>query len=353
MEEKVNNKVPGFVLSTFLFLLFYRLIWIVFNDLPVKYLNMYDAAIAEDESIYLTISFALLYAVLLGLSFWSIIRFLKAKPDSVSCMRWALCLHIVVAYSEFRDALPKAVFISWHLCLGPVLALLLYIFMLIYLAKSQEIKRIFPKSERSFKPGGLIWSFYFLVCVLTFGYVIYSYNFVMVRKSQPVPLSALAVPNGCYSDGTILFKSAGSWIEKTTVIENLDSKEDSVTMYRLDSDSLDCLLWGGISEKSRHCDFADLLLQLRPEKDSFLSSETNNMDTLINSDQYYLEQYVYKVDSVDKVWTFAVRFDKESYKYCAMYKYGKHSKHVQDDASNMMEFLKTIEFDLTKYLRAQ
>lgn len=44
-----NRKVPGFVLSTFLFLFFYLLIRTVYQDLPRMYYDMMDATVAEDE----------------------------------------------------------------------------------------------------------------------------------------------------------------------------------------------------------------------------------------------------------------------------------------------------------------
>ena len=102
-----NRKVPGFVLSTFLFLFFYLLIRTVYQDLFSKYYDIMDATVAEDEPIIFSLILACLDIVMLCLSFWSIIRLLKGKPDGITCVRWALGLNMTVVLFQLFQLLPQ------------------------------------------------------------------------------------------------------------------------------------------------------------------------------------------------------------------------------------------------------
>ena len=110
MEEEMNNrKVPGFVLSTFLFLFFYLLIRTVYQDLLSMYYDMMDATVAEDEPIIFNLILACLKIVMLCLSFWSIIRLLKGKPDGITCVRWALGLNMTVVLFQLFQLLGRII----------------------------------------------------------------------------------------------------------------------------------------------------------------------------------------------------------------------------------------------------
>lgn len=160
-----NRKVPGFVLSTFLFLFFYLLIRTVYQDLPKMYYDMMDATVAEDEPIIFSLILACLDIVMLCLSFWSIIRLLKGKPDGITCVRWALGLNMTVVLFQLFQLLGRIIYIQWMYALSPGLQFFLTKIFLFYLGKSKSVKLLYPKSERKFSPGGWIWLFFFILCV--------------------------------------------------------------------------------------------------------------------------------------------------------------------------------------------
>ena len=178
-----NRKVPGFVLSTFLFLFFYLLIRTVYQDLPRMYYDMMDATVAEDEPIIFSLILACLDIVMLCLSFWSIIRLLKGKPDGITCVRWALGLNMTVVLFQLFQLLGRIIYIQWMYALSPVLQLFLTIIFLFYLGKSKSVKQLYPKSERKFSPGGWGWLLFFILSVFSISYML-SNNVEMENKSK-------------------------------------------------------------------------------------------------------------------------------------------------------------------------
>ena len=131
MEEEMNNrKVPGFVLSTFLFLFFYLLIRTVYQDLLSMYYDMMDATVAEDEPIIFSLILACLDIVMLSLSFWSIIRLLKGKPDGITCVRLALVLYLLVFLFQLFQLLGKIISVHYMYALSTIQQLFLTIIIL-------------------------------------------------------------------------------------------------------------------------------------------------------------------------------------------------------------------------------
>ena len=132
-KEIINRKVPGFILSTFLFFFFYLLIRTVYQDIPLMYNDMLDAAIAEDESVLQSSLLAFLDIIMLSLSFWSIIRLLKGKPDCITCIRWALVINfLVLLYEFFCKSLGRAIAFHWTYAILPAASLLFTIVFFIY-----------------------------------------------------------------------------------------------------------------------------------------------------------------------------------------------------------------------------
>ena len=147
-KEIINRKVPGFILSTFLFFFFYLLIRTVYQDIPLMYNDMLDAAIAEDESVLQSSLLAFFDIIMLSLSFWSIIRLLKGKPDCITCIRWALVINfLVLLYEFFCKSLGRAIAFHWTYAILPAASLLFTIVFFIYLAKSHSVKQLYPASE--------------------------------------------------------------------------------------------------------------------------------------------------------------------------------------------------------------
>ena len=137
MEEEINSrKVPNTAFSILLFLFFYQLIRNLFNDIPALWANWRDTALADDEPLLFAIMYFVLYVVLLILSFWSIIRMLKGKSDSIVCLRWALSFSMLVSIYKIFGYIGKAILIHWLYIGMPLLQLLLAIIFLIYLLKS-------------------------------------------------------------------------------------------------------------------------------------------------------------------------------------------------------------------------
>ena len=156
-EENANKKIPNAVLSTLLFLFFYRLIRTVFRDMPALLTNWYDSVIAEDEPVGFNLALAILFVIWIVMSFWSIIRMLKGRRDGVVCIRWALGFGILMSLCDGIQTLGKAVTIHWMYALLPIIQLLVTIVFLIYLAKSKFVKQTYPVYERRFAPSGWIW----------------------------------------------------------------------------------------------------------------------------------------------------------------------------------------------------
>ena len=95
-----------------------------------------------------------------------------------------------------------------------------------------------------------------------------------------------------------------------------------------------------------------ILLQSLPEEQKYFSGEIIACDTIINDDQYYLDQYQYVADSISYLWTFSVRFDAETHKFCALSKYGIQ-RDERMDKDEVLSFLKSVVFDLTPFIKEQ
>ena len=346
-----NRKVPGFVLSTFLFLFFYLLIRTVYQDLPRKYYDMMDATVAEDEPIIFSLILACLDIVMLCLSFWSIIRLLKGKPDGITCVRWALALNLIVVLFQLFQSLGRIICINWTYALSPVLQFFLTIIFLFYLGKSKSVKQLYPISERKFSPGGWIWLLFFILSVFSISYMHYT-NIEMDNKSKKHELSSLSIPSNSYSDGYVLFKSNSDWIQSEKELMDVDFMAQDVISWQTTNDSISKYVLSGVSPKRRHSDFMSILLQSLPEEQKYFCGEVSTCDTIINDDQYYLDQYQYLTDSIPYLWTISVRFDSKSHKFCALSKYGIQ-RNERMDKDEVLSFLKSVVFDLTPFIKEQ
>lgn len=344
-----NRKVPGFVLSTFLFLFFYLLIRTVYQDLPKMYYDMMDATVAEDEPIIFSLILACLDIVMLCLSFWSIIRLLKGKPDGITCVRWALGLNMTVVLFQLFQLLGRIIYIQWMYALSPGLQFFLTKIFLFYLGKSKSVKLLYPKSERKFSPGGWIWLFFFILCVFSFSYMLYK-NIEMESKSKKIELGSLSIPSDGYSDGLLLFESGNKWSQSTKELMDMEDISQEVTLWELTGDSICELVMSGVSPKRRHSDYMSILLQSLPEEQKYFSGEVTVCDTIINDDQYYLDQYQYVADSISYLWTFSARFDSETHKFCALSKYGIQ-RDERVDKNEVLSLLKSVVFDLTPFMK--
>ena len=351
-KEIINRKVPGFILSTFLFFFFYLLIRTVCQDIPLMYNEMLDAAIAEDEPVLLNSFLAFLDIIMLSLSFWSIIRLLKGKPDCITCIRWALTINfLVLLYEFFVKSLGKAIIIHWSYAILPVALLLLTITFLLYLVKSRSIKQLYPISERRYSPGGWVWLSFFIVCLCFFSFIFYM-NYDEEKRSQTIDNSSLLLPQGCYSDGRVLFNSKSKWSQSEEQYIDFDHNSQKVTAWTLHDDSISKHILSGVTPKRRHSDFMTILLQHLPEEQKYFVREVASCDTVINDDQYFVDQYMYERDSVSYLWTFSVRFDSKSHKFCASSKYGSNLKEKKE-MNDVLSFLNTVVFDLTPYVKKQ
>ena len=344
-----SRKVPGFVLSTFLFLFFYLLIRTVYQDLPKMYYDMMEATVAEDEPIIFSLILACLDIVMLCLSFWSIIRLLKGKPDGITCVRWALGFNVIVVLFQLFQSLGRIITIHWMYAISPVFQLLLTIVFLFYLRKSDSVKQLYPKSERKFSPGGWIWLFFFILCVFSFSYMLYT-NIEMESKSKKIELGSLSIPSDGYSDGLLLFESGNKWSQTTKELMDMEDISQEVTLWDLTGDSICEIVMSGVSPKRRHSDYMSILLQSLPEEQKYFSGEVTVCDTIINDDQYYLDQYQYVADSISYLWTFSARFDSETHKFCALSKYGIQ-RDERVDKNEVLSFLKSVVFDLTPLIK--
>lgn len=93
-----------------------------------------------------------------------------------------------------------------------------------------------------------------------------------------------------------------------------------------------------------------ILLQHLPDEQKFFIGEVMTCDTIINKDQYFIDQYLYERDSISHLWTFSVRFDSHSHKFCAYSVYGSNLKE-QKEMSDILSFLNSVVFDLTQFVR--
>jgi len=346
-----SRKVPGFVLSTFLFVFFYLLIRTVFQDLPRMYYDMMDASVAEDEPIIFSLIFACLDIVMLCLSFGSIIRLLKGKPDGITCVMWALGLILIVVLFQLFQSLGKIIYIHWMYAIYPFFQFLLTIAFLFYLRKSNSVKQLYPISERKFFPGGWVWLLFFILCVFSISYMLYT-KIEFENKSKKHELSFLSIPSNGHSDGLLMFESTNKWSYSTKELMDMEDMPQEVTLWELTNDSINEQVMSGLSPKRRHSDYMSILLQNLPEEQKYFSGEVFACDTIINGDQYYLDQYQYVADSISFLWTFSVRFDSESHKFCALSKYGIQ-RDERVDMNEVFSFLKSVSFDLTPFIKEQ
>ena len=345
-----SPKVPGFVLSTWLFLFFYLLLRTAFSEIPQTYYNLSDAIVVKDGSIVQYLVLAFLYIVWLFLSFWSIIRMLKGKADCVSSIRWMLVVSLVISFSYLVQALGKAIMIHWSFVLPSLIKIVLIVGFLVYLAKSRYIKEQYPLTERRYAPGGWIWTFFTVVCIGVFAYMGYTEK-VKDVKSVAIDTVDLSIPTDGYSDGNILFISHDKWEKSKTKIVDIDLEEQEINVFKSTVDSTFSFVWSGNSPGSSHSDYMTILLQTRPMSDSLFVGEVCSTDTIIDKDQYFVDQYSYKKDSLTYLWTFSVRFDSNSRKYCA---FSRCVPQTNENAEykKSFSFLKSIAFDLTPYLKA-
>jgi hypothetical protein len=235
--------------------------------------------------------------------------------------------------------------------LSPVLQLFLTIIFLFYLGKSKSVKQLYPKSERKFSPGGWVWLLFFILSVFSISYMLYT-NIEMENKSKKHELSSLSIPSNSYSDGLLLFESTNKWSNSTKEIMDMEDMPQEVTLWELASDSICELVMSGVSPKRRHSDYMSILLQSLPEEQKYFSGEVIACDTIINDDQYYLDQYQYVADSISYLWTFSASFDSETHKFCALSKYGIQ-RDERMDKDEVLSFLKSVVFDLTPFIKEQ
>lgn len=348
-EEIIKRRVPGFVFSTFLFFLFYLLLRTIWNDIPLMFYRMTDAAIAEDEPLILCYIFAALDLIMLCLSFWSIIRILKGTQDGLTCLRWTLWIYAIVAFYHLMQDVWKIIYISWYCILPFGVQLLFALLFIIYTHKSSSIIELYPKSSRKYYPGGYIWLAFFVFSAGAFSYCAYS-SITKQERAKPIDIDTLKIPKGYLCDGRIMFKSDLTWKQSTMEILSVDLDTLSTTLWTNTTDSLKtCWIWGGVSEKARHSDFIKILLQSKPVADSLYIGEIASCDTTISGEQYYIEQYRYSSDSISHLWTFAVRFDSKSNKYCALSTYSK--KNAADEYNKAINTLQNVLFDLKPYIK--
>ena len=351
-KEIINRKVPGSILSTLLFFFFYLIIRTICKDIPLMYNNMMDAAIAEDEPVVLNLFFAFLDIIMLSLSLWSIIRLLKGKTDCITCIRWALGINfLVLLYEYFVKSLGKAIVIHWSYGVYPIIPLLFTIIFFIYLSKSHTIKQLYPASERRFSPGGWVWLSFFIICIFFFAFIFYT-GYDEEMRSKTIDSSSLSLPKECHSDGRVLFYSKAKWSQSEKEIMDIDDNAQKTTDWELSDDSIYKHVISGIAPKRRHSDFMTILLQNLPDEQKFFVKEVLSCDTVINDDQYFVDQYLYERDSIPYLWTFSVRFDSHSHKFCASSMYGSNLKE-QKEMNEVLSFLNTVVFDLTPFVKKQ
>lgn len=346
-EEKENRKIPNTAFCVLLFLFFYMLIRMFFRDVPLLLATWRDSAIAEDEPLLYVLVPSILYIVWIIVSLWSVIRVLKVKPDSVPVIRWALVIGLLVALSRIWRSLGKVLTIHWMFALPSVLLFLFIVIFLVYLQKSGSVKDLFPPSERRFASGGWIWVLYLAVWVVMLSVAIVQTT-EKSRKTRDVPVEKLTLPQNSHCDGKILFESPIEWEMSDDEFVDFDGEPYKVSVYRYESDSIILNVWCGMSEKTRHSDYMAVLLQAIPFDISLTVSEEAICDTIIGEDQCYIEQYNCETDSFSFDWTFSVRFDSQSNKYCA---YSLLKKHSSPEAEyvNSIRFLESVVFDLTPY----
>lgn len=348
-EENDNRKIPNTAFSVLLFLFFYMLIRMFFRDVPLRIATWRDVVLSEDETVIEILLPTILYIVWMLLSLWSIVRLLKGKPDCVVCLRWALVFGLFMALGRVGKALGKALTIHVSYVIPSALLLLFIVVFLVYLARSGAVKRIYPVSDRRFSPGGWIWVTYLAIWI-----ALYSVSLVQItkknRNTQKIPVAELALPENSHCDGRILFESLLEWEVSDEELVGYDGEPYSVSRHRHESDSIILSVWCGVSEKARHSDYMSVLLQAIPFDISWPVEEGVISDTVIDEDQCYIEQYKCETDSVSFTWSFSVRFDSRSNKYCALSLLTKRSS-LDSDFENSVRFLKSVVFDLTPYIK--
>ena len=347
-RENENKKIPNTSFSVLLFLLFYLLVRrFFFCDVPVLFATWRDSVVAEDEPMAYVLIPAVLYVVWILASLWSIVRVLKGKPDAVACIRWALVFGLAVALSHIFNSLGKALTVHWSFALPTLLMLLFYVVFLVYLKKSEHVKTLFPVSKRKFAPGGWLWIIYLIVWVALLSCVAVLV-FGKDGRTRKIPLSELALPENSLCDGRLLFESHLEWEVSEHELMDCEAEPYDIKMYKNENDSVITSVWSGVSEKTRHSDYMSILLQAIPFEPSWQVSEGIICDTVIGEEQYYVEQYRCENDSVDFLWTFSMRFDSRSNKYCACSRQTKHSTN-EEELDYGIRFLESVVFDLTPY----
>lgn len=350
-EENGNRNIPNWSLSVLLFLFFYQITRTFFDKIhlilePI----VLEASEAESASVLYNSLANAVYFVLLALSVWSIIRMLKNKPDGVACMIWALALSLVDAYQFLSNNGWKGIEIHWGFNFTCALQILLAVVFLAFIFLSKSIKRYSSVDERRFAPGGWVWLLFFVFCV-----GLNSYNqitsWVRTERSKEIPVNALKIPDGCYSDGKILFKSALAWERKKT---EFDLEGEKVVLdffvHADDSAEVAYVVINGVSSTSRHRDFRKVMLAYLPYDDTIPVREGNICDTVIDGNQYYIEQYIFDLGTISALWTFSMRFDVLNFKWCALSRMTVNGP-MEDEFENSIRFLKSVEFDLTSYRR--
>ena len=172
----------------------------------------------------------------------------------------------------------------------------------------------------------------------------------MEKQSKKINSSSLVIPKDSYCDGFVLFKSNSDWIQSEKELMDVEFMPQEVISWKPTNDSINKYVLSGVSPKRRHSDFMSILLQSLPEEQKYFCGEVSTCDTIINDDQYYLDQYQYLTDSIPYLWTFSVRFDSKSHKFCALSHYGILSD-AQTDKNESLSFLKSVVFDLSPFIK--
>lgn len=262
--------------------------------------------IPEINQLEQPVPYALLYTsyfLWLVFGFASIILSLKCSNHAIVCLKLCLPYHFI---SFLFSSLPRLSQInangSW-LALGVVFFPLIF---LLYICCSNEIHSTFPKVERKIglpgTAGIILYAFLLLILVLLFAS---KYS----ARNHKIDIQELELYDGELSDGRIIFKPEDSWIQDSATVIN--SIYDAFYFHDPKIGSQICVI-GAYEEydPSRHY-YIYSIAENQPFATEYFVNEIDFENKEDNDHIIYIDQYLYRKDSIDYYWTYASKIDKK------------------------------------------
>lgn len=321
-EEKTTIIKPPFWLSAQLYL-FMMLVIACFVG-AVSGISLYGRGNVQHFSSGFMYAIGALDLLMYAYALTSIYKMLQRRPYSLVMLRLSLVYvgvqQLVRAYAGIQFFIPTVKYVN-------IVAVGWILFFLIYLSRSEKVRKYLPKKERKFGWQGAAGIGIYLLVFALFAIPNYNERKEMQRSLQ-VAVRQYRLKDGWYTNGYVKFRPDPAWKEENiggdmkkgeTVFFGFRTKDHSLVTVTA-SPIVDTLL----NKIQDRVDFCELVYQTF---DSILSPEARLTEVAHHDEELpqgssYMG--VYRDEGKSGYWTVAALTDKDSYKVMLLIINDKH-----------------------------